>query len=120
MDILKLSTALSSRLRLHRCALAQETRLHSAISDALAALGIQHQAEFRLDKRSRLDFFTADGVAIEVKKGTAGLKDLEQVGRYLDDPRVSGCIVIAMRCSPLPAEYRGKPLTTLPLWKLLL
>jgi hypothetical protein len=120
MDTTALATALASRLRRHRCALAHETRLHSAISDALAAIGVQHQAEYRLDERSRLDFFTADGVAIEVKKWAAGLRDLEQIGRYLDHPSVKGCVLIAMRASPLPAEFRGKPLQVLQLWRLLL
>jgi len=77
----------------------------------LGAAGIQHQREFRLDARSRLDFMVEGGLGIEVKTdGT--VSDLGyQILRYLQHESVKGMVVVTTRSSHqhLPSELEGKP-----------
>lgn len=116
-----LAESLTRELRSRRSALAQETKLHEAIADALRALKWQFTQEHRLNAKSRLDFMLNGGIAIEVKKGKAGLAEMQQIGRYLEHPAVTGCIVIALRCdSRLPATFLNKPVVTIELWRMLL
>lgn len=116
-----LAAMLARELRYRRSALSQETRIHDAIADALRSLGWVFEREHRLDKASRLDFLVSGDIAIEVKKGTAGVAELRQVGRYLEHPKVAACIIIAMRIDHrIPDVFVGKPIAKLELWRLLL
>jgi signal recognition particle subunit SEC65 len=120
-EIAAIAAAIGRELRKNRAAIMQEPRIHDGIAVALGDLGIECEREFRLDERSRLDFWLPEeGFAVEVKKGTAKLPCLRQVGRYLEHSRVKGCIIVAMRCQKLPDQFRGKPLAKIELWRELL
>lgn len=120
-DSTELTRALSRQLRGRRSGLAQETGLHDAVAAALSELGIAYERELRLSGRDRLDFFLLEsGMAIEVKKHTAGAAELRQIIRYLQSERVSSCMLIALRCNGIPASLLNKPIHTIELWRLLM
>jgi hypothetical protein len=122
VDINSLATAIGRFLRMNRSSVMREERIHDGIAAALSEIGVDAEREYRLTTASRLDFFIPDlGTAIEVKKGPVALPVLHQIGRYFESPRVTGCILIAMRIHPkIPATFAGKPLAQVSLWKYLL
>lgn len=108
-------------LRVNRSAGMREQSIHDGIAAAFGEIGIEAVREYRLTEASRLDFWLPElGFAVEVKKGAAKLACLRQVGRYLEHPKVQGCLVIATRCHKLPTEFLGKPILTVELWRMLL
>lgn len=121
-DINELAAGIGRYLRTNRSAVMREDSIHDAIAAAFAELGIEAVREFRLTAASRLDFFLPEfGTAVEVKKGAVALPVLHQIGRYFESPRVTGCILIAMRIHPkVPQAFAGKPIAHVPLWKYLL
>lgn len=121
LDLKAIAKAIGNQLRLHRSALVQEDTLQETIATALTAAGIDFKREFRLGPGERLDFYlTAEGVALEVKKSSAGQEVWRQVARYLMHEQVNGCIVIAPRVDPFGAPtLAGKPVYSMPLWKFL-
>jgi hypothetical protein len=122
LDINELAFGIGRYLRTNRSAIMREDRIHDGIAAALAELGCHAEREFRLNDQSRLDFFLPEsGAAIEVKKGPVALPVVAQIGRYFGSPRVTGCVLIAMRIHPkVPREFAGKPVAHVPLWKYLL
>lgn len=116
----ELSEALGRYMRENRAAILREQMIQDGIAVAFGELGIEADREFRLTDKDRLDFLTAGGIAVEVKKGTAKLPCLRQVGRYLRHPRVKGCIIVAMRCHKIPETFLGKPIATIELWRMLM
>lgn len=115
-----LRKALGAELRKQRSAARDEVKLHGVIAAALRTVGVSFTQEHRLDAKDRLDFFVDGGICIEVKKTAAGEAALRQMGRYLDHPEVTGAIGIAMRWDTLPVAFRGKPVSTIELWRLVL
>ena len=115
-----LKRELATELRAHRTAASQEKALHGLIAAALTRLGVPFVQEHRLADGERLDFLVHDTVCIEVKKGAAGQQALSQMGRYLEHPQISAAIGIAMRWDNMPASFRGKPIHTIELWRLVL
>jgi len=107
-------------LRTNRTAASQEKALHTLIANALTRLGVRFVQEHRLGDGERLDFLVEDTVCIEVKKGAAGQPALRQIGRYLEYPQISAAIGIAMRWDNIPPTFRGKPVHTIELWRLVL
>ena len=115
-----LKRELAVELRANRTAATQETRLHAVIASALTRLGVRFVQEHRLGEGERLDFLVEDTVCIEVKKGAAGESALRQIGRYLEHPQITAAIGIAMRWDTIPPTFRGKPVHTIELWRLVL
>lgn len=120
LDIAALSRGIATHLRQHRSALAQEAKLTAAVASALTTMGITYTAEHRLTPKLRLDYMLPGGVFIELKKGNAGLPVLRQVGQYLEHPDTNGCILIALKCTDIPATFCGKPIEKIELWRMLL
>ena len=122
IELNELAAGIGRYLRMNRSVIMREDRIHDGIASALDDLGFEADREYRLSEQSRLDFFLPDtGTAIEVKKGAVALPVLHQVGRYFESPRVTGCILVAMRIHPkVPTSFAGKPIAQVPLWKYLL
>ncbi len=113
--------ALTNCLRQKRSAIADESRLHEVIKEALTSMGVSFEHEHALSKDDIIDFLLPYGVGIEVKKsGISAPVLLRQVGRYMQHEKVTSCIVIANRVEGMPSEYLGKPVATIELWRLLL
>lgn len=115
-----LKRELAASLRANRSAAAQETKLHALIAEALKKLGLPFAQEYRLSESDRLDFLVCESICIEVKKGAGGQETLRQIGRYLEHPQITAAIGIAMRWDNMPPTFRGKPLHTIELWRLVL
>lgn len=115
-----LKREIAAALRANRAAASQESRLHDLIADALTKIGVSFTREHHLGDRDRLDFFVENHLCIEVKKGAGGQEALRQMGRYLDHPEVTAAVGIAMRWDNMPTTFRGKPLHTIELWRLVL
>lgn len=94
--------------------------MYDYIAAALTRLGHRFEREVRLSPAHRVDFLCESGLAIEVKKGTAGNPVVRQVTQYLEYPNVSGCLVIAMRAPGFPDAMLGKPIYTIELWRAML
>jgi len=89
--------------------------LQPLIADALTAAGIDHGSEVAVG-RGRVDFLTAAGVAIEVKRGRPPVAQLlGQLHRYAESPDVSALIVVLERSVQLPEIICGKPVRVLSL-----
>jgi len=98
---------------------AEEFEIHQAISAALEQAGIEYQHEHRLGPRCRIDFITAEGIGIEVKKGkpyAAAVK--QQLERYARFDEVTGIILVIERYQDVPKLVAGKPCRSLGLRKL--
>jgi RecB family endonuclease NucS len=121
INLPNLVALIGTNLREHRAWLMQETKIHDAIEQSLVRSGIAYKREYHLTAKDRLDFWLVDhAIAVEVKKQKATLADLRQVGRYLEDDRIAGCIVIAPRADEQVKSLQGKPISFLTFWKFLL
>lgn len=107
-------------LRKQRGSARDEAKLHGVIALALKNLGVPFEQERKLGQNDRLDFLVEGGVCLEVKKTAAGEAALRQIGRYLEHPEVSAAVGIAMRWDGVPPKFRGKPVFTIELWRLVL
>lgn len=113
-----ISLAIGREIGKHRSAIMQEKKLGDVVASALTALGLAFEREVRITPQDRLDFLLTDtGVAIELKKKTAGMDTFRQVGRYLEQQGVNGCIIIAMRVNQITPVLNGKPISAVELWK---
>lgn len=121
-DTAELAKRIATHLRAHRSALMQESKIHDAIAAALTGAGLNFEREHSLSPKDRLDFWLPDfATALEVKKSSAGLADLEQIGRYLAHDAVAAVVIIALRIAPeIPSTFRGKPVVKIELWRHLL
>lgn len=98
---------------------AEEFEIHRAIAAALNKAGIAYQHEHKLGPRCRIDFLTASGIGIEVKKGKPYSVAVEQqLKRYARFDAVKGIILVIERYQDVPAEVAGKPCRSLGLRKL--
>lgn len=96
-----------------------EYEIHAAIVQAFESHGISYEHEYKLAPRNRIDFLTAGGVGIEVKKGKPYSVDvLRQIERYTQFPEVRGIILVIERYQDVPAEVNGKPCKSIGLRKL--
>jgi hypothetical protein len=90
-----------------------EDELQAGLAAALTAAGVDVEREHRLDARNRLDLWTVDGIAIEVKtsRRTTTADVLRQVRRYAEHDEVSAVVVLSTVPSHtlLPAMIGGKP-----------
>jgi hypothetical protein len=82
-----------------------EADLHLYLGDALEAAGIGHTHEAWLDKQSRIDFLTVDGVGIEVKVAGSQMGVMSQLQRYADHDRVKGLVLVTTK-----ADHERVPL----------
>lgn len=73
---------------------ANEGDLQGAVSEALAAAGIEHQRERQLGAAGRIDLLTGDGVGVECKIGGSLSSIVAQLLRYLDAPECRGGVVL--------------------------
>ena len=97
----------------------EEFDLQNKIATALAADGISFIREYRLGPRSRVDFLTGDGIAIEVKKGKPNKSQvIQQLERYTAFEEVEGIILVIERNLDIPKELNGKPCVSFGLNKL--
>lgn len=95
-------------IRKHRFSLTSEAELQKQVAEALRKSGIPVEREYRLDGKSRIDFF-CDGVGIEAKiKG--GAKDIyKQCERYCGFSAIHTFVLITNRAMGFPGEIKGKP-----------
>jgi hypothetical protein len=90
-----------------------ERGLQDRIVAALIASGIAFEREAPLG-RGRIDFLTASGVGIEVKRDRPDRGALlGQLARYAQSPRVGALVLVAERAVELPAVVGGKPCAAL-------
>jgi hypothetical protein len=114
-----LSNQIGKQLVRLRLSVNREFRIHDAIAEALDSLGIEFEREHRLTGASRIDFFLPnEAIGIEVKRQSAGVNVVPQIGRYLEQSSLHGLILVANRIHPkIPAQLRGKPISHLALWR---
>lgn len=106
-----------SKLRINP--VIEEYELQNKIAVALATDGISFTREYRLGPRSRVDFLTGDGIAIEVKKGKPKKAQvIQQLGRYTAFNEVEGIILVIERNMDVPREINGKTCISFGLNKL--
>jgi len=101
---------------------ASEYEIHGQIEAALKSAGIAFEREVKLGARRRIDFLTAGGIGIEVKKGKAASGAVaEQVDRYGESERVKAVVLVVERSVfRAPEETSGgKPVVYLSLSKLM-
>jgi len=73
----------------------QEYDLQSKIASVFDESEIKYEKEYRLGKGNRVDFFTDNGVAIEVKKGKPNrTKLINQINRYAEFPEVKAIVIV--------------------------
>ena len=118
VDVADIERRISRKLSVAPSALQNEEKLQSLIATVLTDAGIEFEREKRLGEGERLDFYLkTSGIAIEIKKRSAGLPALSQVGRYLSHSEVTGAIIIAIRFTETIETMEGKPVRFIPLWK---
>ena len=104
-DIDKIISALSA---IRISAQPEESEIHNAVSAALTAAGIDHEHEFRLGPRKRIDFVCGT-IGIEVKKSRPKASDLQaQLKRYLEGTCLTAMIVVLQKPCSLPKTISGK------------
>lgn len=104
---------IAATLAPHTFLAANELELHEGIAAVLARAGIGFVREVRLDARSRVDFLTDDGVAIEVKVDGSAEDVGRQLERYAQHERVTGVVLASSRSKHWPLRalkvIAGKP-----------
>lgn len=99
--------------------ISEEYELQDKIAAALTAVGISFIKEYKLGPRSRVDFMTGGGTAIEVKKGKPNKRQvIQQLERYTAFEEVEGIILVVERNLDIPKELNGKPCISFGLNKL--
>ena len=100
---------------------SNEAELQLGVARVLQAEGIAFEAEKRVGKAGRLDFWLPhSGTVIETKMKVSDMALLRQLKRYSGLPEVKTLLVIDRRLRRLPATLSGKPLVQLDLWKTLI
>jgi len=90
--------------------------LQPLVAEALDGACVAYRREVRLGPRSRVDFLTDGGVAIEVKRGRPRSDALaRQLGRYASHDAVSAVVLVLERAVPLPDTMSGKPVRVVSL-----
>lgn len=103
----------------HAWPIGDEDGVHARLLDILT--GGDWIEEFRLDEKSRPDFFHAgDGIVVEVKVAGSPSAVLAQLVRYADHPKVRAVVLVtnlARLSAFMPAELRRKPIRIVKLWR---
>lgn len=102
------------RLRSLRLPFTSEQVLQDAVWNELQTLGVDCQREHRFNATDRVDFFTAEGLAIELKIDGTRNTVLRQLIRYAEHDSVKALLLLTT-CSRhlgMPSTLQGKPLTT--------
>lgn len=101
---------LARNLEAFRYDTSSEDAVQRGVSAALRSVGVAAEREVQVEC-GRLDFLTADGVAIEVKLhgGTNDL--LRQIHRYAQLDQVKAILVVTSRhrLAQMPRELNAKP-----------
>lgn len=106
-----------------------EDRLQQHLSETLAAAGVEHHREYRLDAASRLDIFIptravpakpllrAKGIAVEVKIKGSAADALRQLERYAHHDDVLDLVLVTTVASHrgMPTTLNYKPLRVFPI-----
>lgn len=98
-----------------------EQHLYPLIEQTLVLAGIDFSSECMIGPRSRIDFLTADGTGIEVKRGKPRTAQvIGQVNRYTSSAAVKSLIVVTAsnKNLNLPGTVNGKPVFVLSLNRL--
>ncbi|MCG8400084.1 MAG: hypothetical protein MJA84_00640 [Firmicutes bacterium] len=96
-----------------------EYSLQEMIAQKLTQAGIPFSKEHRLGPRNRIDFLTAGGVGIEVKKGKPYKRQvIGQLNRYAENPEITVIVLVVERNLDIPKEINGKPCFSFGLNKL--
>ena len=99
--------------------LPDEYILQNQIASLLQANDILFDKEYKLGRGNRVDFLTADGIAIEVKKGKPNKASvLRQLQRYAEYEEIQGIILVVETSLTVPHDVAGKPCRALGLQKL--
>lgn len=105
------------QLRVH--SLIEERVLHDKIKDVLRNNEIGFHYEYALGPRSRVDFLTLGGTAIECKKKKPNERlVMQQLERYASFGEVKSIILVIERYQVLPAMISGKPCASIGLNRL--
>ena len=89
-----------------------EERLQYEVHHVLNALGCVHKREYRLDARSRVDFYLPEQkIGIEVKTAGRPNEIMRQLQRYNECDQIKGVILITSRSrhTDIPEMLAGKP-----------
>lgn len=93
-----------------------EAGLQDRIGTALLAAGVSFIREAPIARGSRIDFLTAGGVGIEVKRGRPVRALLaRQLTRYARSGRIVALVLVAERLAPAPAVIAGVPCVSVSL-----
>lgn len=103
-----------TRLRTIRLPVGNELDMQDCVGLALLDLGVDCQREHSFGPADRVDFFTASGLAIELKIDGTRNAVLRQLMRYADHDSVKSLLLITAcaRHLGMPPTIRNKPLTT--------
>lgn len=104
---------IANAIATYRLPLTNEAALQDAVARVLDSLGVDFKREKRLSDKDRVDFFTYDGLAIELKIDGGSNDVLRQLMRYADHGSVHALMLITTRSKHrnLPDRILGKPLT---------
>lgn len=98
-----------------------ERQLYPLIEQALQVENIAYSAEVRLGPRARIDFLTAGGTGIEVKKGRPNREQIiGQLERYCSFEKLKSLVVVVpwQKNLHLPHFIQGKSVAILSLNRL--
>ena len=86
-----------------------EYEIQAMLADLLTEHGINHQKEYRLGPRNRIDFYTDQGIGIEVKRGRPNKAQLlRQLERYTSFKEIRAVVLVLDRNVNIPSEIKGK------------
>lgn len=104
---------IAATLRASRLNVSTEAAFQSAFALVLDGIGIEYRREKRLSDRDRVDFFTGEGLAIELKIDSGSNDVMRQLMRYAEHGQVKALMLITTRSKHLglPGLVLGKPLT---------
>lgn len=100
--------------------ISEEYDLQKKIATVFDAAGIGYDKEHNLGHGNRVDFLTATGIAVEVKKGKPNRERLlSQINRYAEFEEVQSIIIVVETSlkDPINHSRNGKPCKVIGLLK---
>lgn len=100
--------------------ISEEYDLQKKIATVFDAAGVEYDKEHYLGHGSRVDFLTATGIAVEVKKGKPNRERLlSQINRYAEFKEVNSIIIVVETSlqDPINHSRNGKPCKVVGLLK---
>ena len=97
-----------------------ETAMQGSIESALLDREVSFEREFSLDRTSRIDFMTPEGIGIECKVRGNPSDVFRQLARYSEFASVRALILFTTRArlgSLLPEELNSKPIRVITTWR---